>query len=68
MGTDYDSWLFGIVEGDSEECCEECEEDLDDCCCNDDGADPEDILASQDYDDGSNQRRYEDWLESLKDK
>lgn len=65
MGTDYDSWLFSIVEG--EDGCEECGEDVDDCTCGD-GDDPEE----QDFDERGAvmeaERQYANWLESLKDR
>lgn len=68
MGTDYDSWLLNIVEGNGDEICEECEEDLDDCACEDD--------YDHDYDPDFDEKghimkeeaRYEKWLDDIKDK
>jgi hypothetical protein len=43
MGTDYDSWMLNIVEGDSEEYCEECE--CEECEC-DQGPDEDTLVAN----------------------
>ena len=68
MGTDYDSWMLNIVEGNSDEICEECDQDLEDCIC-DEEYNP-DYEAR--FDEASHikqeEQRYEDWLEGLKDK
>jgi hypothetical protein len=50
MGTDYDSWLLNIVEGDSEELCEE-----------DEGPDPQDVLEQRERD---RQADWEHWAKN----
>ena len=44
MGTDYDTWLLNIVEGNGDEPCEECEEE--ECVC-DNGPDGADLAEWQ---------------------
>jgi hypothetical protein len=46
MGTDYDTWILNIVEGDGDEPCEECGEDG--CVCeHDDGPDGADLYEAR---------------------
>ena len=45
MGTDYDTWLLNIVEGNRDEPCEECEEE-EECVC-DNGPDGADLAEWQ---------------------
>lgn len=59
MGSDYDSWILNIVEGDSEELCEYCESEECEC---DDGPDPEDLLEQKER---NRQADWEHWAKNL---
>jgi hypothetical protein len=64
MGTDYDSWLLNIVEGDSG--CDDCGEDVDDCICGEDDYENDNFDERGAVVEAENQ--YANWLESLKDR
>ena len=61
MGTDYDSWLLGVVEGDGADPCETCGDHPNDCECDGEEEEPDWEKFADDRD----RDRWERFLERI---